>query len=374
MLHNIRNLTVCTLFAALTLSGCADNKKHTPQAVPTISGLTLGKVQEVLLPETVDLVGTVKARTSALVSARVAGTVSLLNVREGDRVQKGQLLGRLDAQESLAQATAAFAASDEAEQVLEDALARQKLAQATFNRFKQLYDEQALTRQEFETRQTDLELADQAVIRAKARLRQTEQIAAAAGTMADYTKIVAPISGVIISRQADLGSTVFPGQPLMVIDDESSYQLELAVPESNTGKVKAGTAVQVQIDALDSSASSKITELVPAADPASRTYIAKVPLTMKNLRSGMFGRGAVALEKSAKTLLVPQTAVFERGALTVIWVAGDDRILRMRLVKTGRKYGENIEILSGLDSNEQIVTAGFENAIDGGRLQDNRHE
>lgn len=374
MLHKARGFSLFVLLSALTFAGCADNKKYTPQAPPAVTGINYTKVQAAEIPETIDLVGTVKASTTALVSARITGTVSLLTVREGDRVQKGQLLGKLDAQESLAQATAAVAAIDEAKQLLEDAKARQKLAAATFARFKQLYDEQALTRQEFETRQTDLELANQAVTRAKARLRQTEQTAGAATIMADYTQIVSPISGVVISRQVDPGSTVFPGQPLMVIDDQSSYHFELAVPESRMRLVKIGTGAQIYIDALENSFNSKITELIPASDPASRTYIAKVPLAMQNLRSGMFGRASIALENKIKAILIPQAAVFERGALTAVWVVGQDNILRMRLVKTGRLHGDKVEILAGLDDGEKIVTAGLENAIDGGKLQDKHHD
>jgi RND family efflux transporter, MFP subunit len=321
------------------------------------------------LPETLDVVGTVRARTSALVSARISGTVSVLHVREGDRVRKGQLLGQLDSKENLAQATGAVAAIDEAKRGLEEAQARQKLADSTFGRFKRLYDEQALTRQEFDTRQTERELAHQAVARAEARLRQTQEASRAAGAMADYTKIVAPISGIIVAKQADLGSTVFPGQPLMTIDDEGSYQLELAIPESQVRAVHAGTPVQVQIDATGSSFSTRVTEVVPSSDPASRTYTAKVAVPQKGVRSGMFGRGSIALGSSVKGVRVPRSAVFERGALTAVWSVGTDEVIRMRLVKTGRIAGDSIEILSGLSDGDRIVTAGMEKAIDGARLQ-----
>ena len=282
----------------LTASGCSDSKHGVATAPVTVSGLTVTAVKVSDLPETLDVVGTVRARTSALVSARISGTVSVLHVREGDRVRKGQVLGQLDSKENLAQATGAVAAIDEAKRGVEEAQARQKLADSTFGRFKKLYEEQALTRQEFDTRQTERDLAHQAVARAEARLRQTQEASRAAGAMADYTRIVAPISGVIVAKQADLGSTVFPGQPLMTIDDEGSYQLELAIPESQVRAVHAGTAVQVQIDATGSSFAARVTEVVPSSDPASRTYTAKVAIPQKGVRSGMFGRGSIADRKS----------------------------------------------------------------------------
>ncbi|ACD97170.1 efflux RND transporter periplasmic adaptor subunit [Trichlorobacter lovleyi] len=358
-----------TITVALGLAGCSDTRHGAQAPPPAVSGLTVTAVKVSDLPETLDVVGTVRARTSALVSARISGTVSVLHVREGDRVRKGQLLGQLDSKENLAQATGAVAAIDEAKRGLEEAQARQKLADSTFGRFKRLYDEQALTRQEFDTRQTERELAHQAVARAEARLRQTQEASRAAGAMADYTKIVAPISGIIVAKQADLGSTVFPGQPLMTIDDEGSYQLELAIPESQVRAVHAGTPVQVQIDATGSSFSTRVTEVVPSSDPASRTYTAKVAVPQKGVRSGMFGRGSIALGSSVKGVRVPRSAVFERGALTAVWSVGTDEVIRMRLVKTGRIAGDSIEILSGLSDGDRIVTAGMEKAIDGARLQ-----
>jgi RND family efflux transporter MFP subunit len=360
---------VVTIAVSLGLTGCSDTKHGAQAPPPAVSGLTVTAVKVSDLPETLDVVGTVRARTSAMVSARIAGTVSVLHVREGDRVRKGQLLGQLDSKENLAQATGAVAAIDEAKRGVEEAQARQKLADSTFGRFKKLYDEQALTRQEFDTRQTERDLAHQAVARAEARLRQTQETSRAAGALADYTRIVAPISGIIVAKQADLGSTVFPGQPLMTIDDEGSYQLELAIPESQVRAVRAGTPVQVQIDATGNSFSTRVTEVVPTSDPASRTYTAKVAIPQKGVRSGMFGRGSIALGSSVKGVRVPRSAVFERGALTAVWSVGTDEIVRMRLVKTGRVVGDSIEILSGLADADRIVTAGMEKALDGARLQ-----
>jgi len=351
------------------VSGCSESHKNVPTATPVVNGLTVMAVHLSNLPETLEIVGTVRARTSALVSARIPGTVSVLHVREGDRVRKGQLLGQLESQENVAQATGAVAAIDEARRGIEEAQARRKLADATFGRFQKLYDEQALTRQEFETRQTERDLAHQAVARAESRLRQTQEASRAAGTMADYAKIVAPIAGIIVSKPAGLGATVFPGQPLMTIDDEGSYQLELAIPESHVRAVQAGTTVQVTIDALGSSFGARVAEVVPTSDPASRTFTAKVALSQKGVRSGMFGRGSIALGSVVKGVLVPRTALFERGALTAVWAVGSDEIVRMRLVKAGRLQGDKIEILSGLADGDRIVTAGLEKAVDGARLQ-----
>lgn len=368
--HTLRPMLLSAVISAMTmLTGCSDSKQPSAAAPVLLKGIPVATVTSTSLPVTIEVTGTVRARTSALVSARIPGTVSVLHVREGDRVRKGQLLARLDSQENTAQATAAGAAMDEARQGVAEAQTRRKLADATFTRFKALYDEQALTRQEFETRQTERELAHQGVERAEARLRQVQETGRAASTIADYTKIIAPISGIITTKQADLGATVFPGQPLMTIEDSNTYQLELAIPESYAGKVTPGTKVQITLDAFQKSIPATIAELVPTADPGSRTFTAKVNLAVKGLSSGMFGRGSIAIGSSVQGILVPKLAVFERGALTAVWAVDKDNIARMRLVLLGKPTGDQVEILSGLSSGDRIVTAELAKVSDNAKLE-----
>jgi RND family efflux transporter MFP subunit len=146
----------------------------------------------------------------------------------------------------------------------------------------------------------------------------------------------------------------------MTIEDEESYQLELAIPESMAAMARPGSPVQVNLDSLGTSFAAKIAEIVPSADPASRTFTAKVSLGQKGLRSGMFGRGSVALGSSVNRILVAKKAVIERGALTSVWVVDKDGIARMRLVKVGKTSNDRVEILSGLSDGERLVVSGAE--------------
>jgi multidrug efflux system membrane fusion protein len=236
---------IAIILVLLALGGCGkkheDGGKKDAVAPQVVKGVLLETVATSSMQETLEVVGTVRARTSAQVSTRIPGIISVLKVREGDRVHKGQLLAQLDAQENQAQAAVAVAGVEEARRSLNESISRKKLADATFERYQQLFTEQAITRQEYEIKQTEKELATQGVARAEARLRQAQEGSKAAGTMADYTRIIAPISGIITSKPADLGATVFPGQPVMTIEDEGSYQLDLAIPESMAVKVKPGT-------------------------------------------------------------------------------------------------------------------------------------
>ncbi|GFE59698.1 efflux RND transporter periplasmic adaptor subunit [Geobacter sp. AOG2] len=359
--------------SAASLNGCdgrghdARQEGNSPAII--VKGIQVETVKASAIPDILEVVGTVKARTSAVVSARIPGAVSMLKVREGERVRKGQILARLDARESGATAAAAVAGADEAQRALDEALARKRLADVTFGRYQRLYDEQAVTRQEFDIKRTEKEVAAQGVARAEARYKQAGEGARAASRMADYMTIVAPISGVVTTRQVDLGSTVFPAQPLMTIDDEGSYLLELALPESLVTKVKAQTPVQVTLDALNVTFNARIAEIVPSADPRSRTFIAKVPLTRKGVTSGMFGRGTVSLGSNSSGILVPGRAIVERGALTSVWVVDQGNVARMRLVKTGKTFGDKVEILSGLSDGERVAVSGAEKVSEGAKVE-----
>jgi len=366
-------ILICTLAGAILIGGCGD-KRHEPSSgaggVPAVvKGATVMAVAAVPMAETVELSGTVRARTSAVLAARVAGSITFMKVREGDRVKKGELLIRLDAQESLATAAAAAAGSDEARHGIDEALARKKLTEATFERYQRLFNEQAVTRQEFDQKQTEKELASQGVARAEARLKQALESSRAAGTVADYTKIAAPLSGVITARHADPGATVFPGQPLLTIEDEGNYLLELAVPENLGSKVRVGTTVQVSLEPPGKTVAGRISEVLPAADPGSRTFTAKLPLVQKGLKTGMFARAAVDLGTATSGIMLPKAALVERGALTSVWIVDTEKIARLRLVKTGKTIADRVEILAGLSAGEQVVVAGVEKVSEGARVE-----
>jgi membrane fusion protein, multidrug efflux system len=365
-------LFVSILLTGALTAGCSkkhDAAKAENAPVAVVKGVSLETVKIVAVPELLDVVGSVRARTSAVVSTRIPGSISVLRVREGDRVRKGQLLAQLDAQENQAAAAVATAAIDEAHRGVDEAMSRKKLADTTFDRYQNLFKEQAVSRQEFDVRQTEKDMAAQGVARAESRLKQAQEGAKASTTMSDYTRIIAPISGIIASKQADLGATVFPGQPLMTIEDDGSFQLELALPESVATKVKPGTSLQVTLDALGSSFAARIAEIVPTADPASRTFVAKIALNQKGLKSGMFGRGAISLGTSVNGITVPKKAVIDHGALTSVWALDKENIARMRIVKVGRESGERVEILSGLSEGDRVVVTGALKVTEGARVE-----
>lgn len=371
-MRNYVLIATTLLTVAVSVAGCSkqhEAAKTESAPVLIVKGVSLETVKSAAVPELLDVVGSVRARTSAVVSTRIPGSISVLRVREGDRVKKGQLLAQLDAQENQATAAVATAGIEEARRGLDEAMSRKKLADTTFDRYQNLFKEQAVSRQEFDVRQTEKDMAAQGVARAESRLKQAQEGSRASTAMSDYTRIIAPISGIIASKQADLGATVFPGQPLMTIEDDGSYQLELALPENVATKVKPGSPLQVTLDAIGSSFMAKIAEIVPTADPGSRTFVAKITLNQKGLKSGMFGRGAISLGTTVNGISLPKKAVVEHGALTTVWAVDKDNIARMRIVKVGRAAVERVEILSGLSDGDRVIVAGGEKVTEGAKVE-----
>ena len=353
----------------LELVSCSKHEGPAETRAVTVKGVGVEAVKAAAMPELLEVTGTVRSKTSAVVSPRVPGMIAVMKVKEGDRVKKGALLAILDAKENLANADAAGSATEEAKRAVDEAVARKNLAVTQFERYKNLFKSDVVSRQEFEVKETEKELAVQGVARAQARLKQAQEQAKSAGAVADYTRMTAPISGIITSRAADLGATVFPGQPVFTLEDESGYQLELAIPESAVAKVRPGTPVNITLDAVASTVSTRIAEIVPSADPASRTFTAKVPLAANNLKSGMFGRGSIPVGAAVEKISVPRRSIVERGAITYLWVVDSANIAKLRIVKTGRSSGDQTEITSGVAAGERIAVSGLDKLLDGAKVE-----
>ena len=368
-----RNLLVAAalmtaVFLTLT-SGCSDKgKKGGPkEPVAVVKGVTFENVSETDVSDETEAVGTVKARNSSAIAARIAGTVSSILVKEGERVAKGKLLLTIDAVESHASAAGARAAADEAGRGVEEARSRKRLADATFGRYSSLFSERAVTRQEFDGKRMERDVARQSLARAEAGLARAREESRAAGTMAGYTRVIAPLAGIVTGKSVDAGVTVFPGTPLLTVEEEGHYRLEAAVPESLMGKVKPGDELRVALDGIGA-LNGRVAEVVPTADPASRTFTAKVDIAAKGLRSGVFGRVYMPVG-SRLGITIPRAALKENGALNSVWVVGKDNIVRMRLVRAGRVSGDRVEVLSGLSPGERIVVNGTEKVSDGAKVE-----
>jgi RND family efflux transporter MFP subunit len=370
MSGTLRVIPVALVIGMLLAGGCGSKESPVPGTGQpgVVKGVLVQTVQEAPVAEEFVAAGTVRSRNSAAVAARIAGTVTSLAVREGDRVTKGRFLLAIEATEQSATAAAARAGVEEAGRGLDEARSRLALAETTYARFSTLYREEAATKQELDIRKADRDVAFQAVARAEARLEQARQGSRAAGTIAGYGRVVAPLAGVVTAKSVAVGMTVFPGMPLVTIEEEGDYRLEAMVPESVLKVVKLGQAVGVTIDGATIQGKGRVVEIVPAADPATHIFTVKIDLAGKGFRSGMFGRAGFTMA-SRQGLMVPKGAVVERGALTSLWVLDREHIARLRLVKLGKEQDGTVEVVSGLSPGETIVVGNPQKVTEGVRVE-----
>src|ERR1019366_8606676 len=200
------------------------------------------------------------------------------------------------------------------------------------------------------------------------KMAVVEQEIRAAGIMRDYARLAAPFSGVVISRTAEPGNLATPGAPLLTIEQEGFYRLEASVDESQVASVRVGQAVEAVIEPSGKTLNTRVSEIVPSVDSASRTYIVKVdlPATLQ-LRTGMFGRAIFPLG-AQKVVAIPLAALLERGQLQSVFVV-EDGVAHTRLVTTGRRAKDAVELLSGLNAGEKVVLPLPPGLQDGARVE-----
>jgi RND family efflux transporter MFP subunit len=381
----IRGISVQLLAFSLVLvlSGCGGGETHTKAAAnsPAVA-VQVAEVRPQDWADAYEATGTVRARTAAVMSSKVMAYVRQVAVQIGDRVREGQELVTLDAQDLDANVRRAEAAEAEVRSAIPEAdngvagaKANLDLAQSTFKRMEELASKKSISNQEFDEASARLKSAQASYDMARSkrsqldsRLAQVEQEIRAARITRDYTRIAAPFGGVVTAKSVEPGNLAAPGAPLLTLESEATYRLEASVDESKLPLVKAGQTVEVALEALDRRLTARVSEIVPAVDAASRAYTVKIDLpALTNVRSGMFGRAWFPMG-SRKVLTVPATAVIERGQLQSVFVI-DAGVARNRLITTGKRKPNTLEVLSGLTEGEKVVSPIPSGLADGSRVE-----
>ncbi len=367
---------------ALILAGCGGPAPHRASADAAPVAVRTLAVAPAAVPSWYEATGTVRARTAAVLSARVMGYVREVRAALGDRVRAGQTLIVLDSRDLDAawrQAEAgrneARAALPEVENAIASAGANLKLAEVTFKRMQDLFNKRSVSNQEFDEAQARLEVARAGYEMALAKrgqlqskIEQAGQALKSAEVMRSYAQLAAPFDGVITEKTVEPGNLAAPGQPLLTIEQTGGYRLEAAIEESRLAAVRRGQPVAVVLDALGETLHGRVSEIVPAVDAASRTFIAKIDLPASpQLRSGLFGRARFALP-ARQAITLPPEAILERGQLASVYVADSGRALS-RMVTLGERTAAGVEILSGLTPGDRVIAPVPPGLADGARVE-----
>jgi RND family efflux transporter MFP subunit len=298
-------------------------------------------VKRVEVPVTEPVPASIGARQATTISSRTLARITKITVRAGDTVSQGQMLielERSDLQARLAQASEQVHAVE----------ARLTEAQQSLQRAQQLHTQNLVAvaaldeaRSKHDALAADLASARQGVTEAEVAI--------------SFTEIRSPIDGRVVERYAEPGDTASPGDKLLSLYNPMSLRIEAAVRETIALPLELGQNLEVEIPSLNRTLPAQIEELVPAADPASRSFMVRARIDYDGqLLPGMYARLLVPAGRES-LLLVPQDLVTEYGQLDIVWVIEDGRTDR-RFIRAGRKISPDmIEVISGLEEGDQLL-------------------
>lgn len=338
-----RSVRAALAGVALLIAACAGERApHEPPPSRSFSVPT-AVVAAQRLPLLHTGTGSVVSDQRVDIGSRVAAYIRAIEVREGQRVTKGQLLATLEARDIEAAILTVGAA-------LEQARAAQDDAQRDFDDAQTLHDRGAVSGAQLRKARLHLQMANEALIAAEAERERAQ-------SERQYVRILSPIDGLVVTRHRRAGDMAAPGGALLTVESESILLFETQVAERTIGAIQIGDAVQVSIDALGTSLQGEVQRRVPSGDPVTRRFEVKVRLPgAEGLLPGMFGR-ALFTVGTREAVVVPIQAVVERGGLRGVYVVSEGERVRFRWLRTEDASGQGLVVSAGLDPGERIVVA-----------------
>jgi RND family efflux transporter MFP subunit len=313
--------------------------------------------------------GYVVAQRKAAVASKITGRLVSLMVEEGSRVKKGQIIARLENEDTVASRDQALAQRKVAEANLEEARAEMNVAALTYDRNKRLLERQIISKSEYDNVEARHKRAQAAVAAAEAAVNAATAALQGATVALDYSLLRAPFDAVVLTKNADIGDIVTPlgaatnaKAAVVTIADMRSLLVEADVSESNLGLIKAGQPCEIQLDALpDSRFKGVIHMIVPTADRSKASVMVKVRflepdpriLPEMSAKVAFLSRPVTSGEEQARTA-VHGLALISRGEQKVLFLVQDDRV-RETVVRTGESFGDMVEILSGAKAGDKVV-------------------
>jgi RND family efflux transporter MFP subunit len=326
----------------------ADSPRSTARR--PIGDATLVEVVARTLPVEESAVGTVQPVHRVEVASRLLARALEVNVVAGQRVAAGEVLVRLDDTDLIARRDQSESAVAQAQAVLDQARIEESRLRAGFERGA--------------VSAIELDRAVNALRGAEANLARMRQSLAETASVLDFATIRSPITGVVVDKRVNTGDTVSPGQVVVTLLDPERMQLVASVRESHSRLLAVGDQVTVMVDGVGHSCSGTVSEIVPEAQSASRTFEVKVTGPCpEGVYTGMFGRLFIPIGEE-RVLLVPAGAVRTVGQLEFVEVAAEGGRER-RAVRIGREFDGQLEVLAGLREGERVVLGAARDAEDG---------
>lgn len=331
------------LLVAVMAGYFTDKIKPELGSVPSVDVADVYEVRRTESPFTESVPASVEAKEATIISSRLMARITSIRVRAGDYVEQGQLLLELEKSDLLARA-------QQASEQIRSIQARLTEARRNLKRTDELYERGLIA------------VADRDAARAntaslEAELAAAQQALEEAETMVGFTEIHSPIAGRVVDRFAEPGDTATPGQKLLSLYNPFSLRVEAQVREQLALTLHTGDELLVELPTTGQAFTGRIEEIVPAADPGSRSFLVKVILpSARDLLPGMYARLQVPAGVRTR-ILVPADRVARVGQLDVVWVLEDNAAQR-RFVRLGQPSGDGmVEVLSGLEAGDGVLPA-----------------
>ncbi len=334
-----RNILIFLLVG--TLAGCG--KEPAPAArierpaLTLVAGSAAGDVASTYS-------GEIRARHETQPGFRIGGKIIERLVDEGARVGAGQVLMRLDAGDAGLQLGAAQA--------------QHRVAENEAKRYRELRGRGFVSQAALDAKEAALEAAA-----AQAGLARNQ---------ADYTTLRADRAGVVAAVLAEAGQVVAAGQPVLRLAPDGEREVAIAIPESQLANLRLGAPAEVILLAAGAvPLAGRLRELAPAADPASRTYAARVALNRPGpeVALGMTARVRFTTGEKNEGLLIPLSAVFQQGKGAAVWIVAADRTISLRPVQVAAWRDDGAVVTGGLAAGERIVSNGVHRLAAGEKIR-----
>lgn len=350
--------TLYRAFPAIVLA--AFSLKAAAQEMPP-SPVRYTEAREQEARKTLRLPGTVEARTSSLVASEVAGVVEKLLAREGDVVRKGEPLAQLRA-ESLRLRLQASQAQ------LKEATSRQKLAELSLARARDLFDQQVTSQQQLDDAQYEFNAWQGRVEQLAAEIKRIEYDL-------DHCTLRAPFAGTVVARRTEVGEWIAMGGPVLEMLSLEDLEIRVEVPERFFRSLRQGGETEVTFDSLPGHmVKGRVSAIIPKADPQARAFPVKIRVGNSDGRIGVGMLAQITMEagESYRATVIPKDAVVRQGATEVVYLINGDNTVTPVTISTGVGLGPWVAVEGPIKAGQKVVTRGNERLRPGQKVQAER--
>lgn len=350
----------------ILLAGCGGDKQQQEKSPIAVETMTVG---ESSVNGNQSFSGTIEEDEGVTVSFATSGTLTSLNIREGQTISKGQLIGVVDATTARSTYESSKASIESAKAGIESAKAGLETAQDNYNRCKMLHDRNSLAEQKWVQAQSQLTQARERVHQAQEQLSQARSMQQIAGKNLSDNRLYAPVSGYISEKDVESGQNIMQGQPICKIVSINSVKVKIAVPETEVTKIKQGQTIEFTVSALPGRVfRGQVVEKAVSADAMSRSY--EVKALVQNADHALLP-GMVADVKANMGMPANQSKVSDQVAIflhaDVVQLDSDNRNFVWTVVNgrahktyitTGEETSQGVMVTGGLNPGAVVIVKG----------------